>query len=133
MSAQHRIPCPACGFLTLEGAYGSYVICDVCGWEDDHMQLANPASGGGANAESLIEAQAAALGRYPRDVEATAGVSRDPRWRPLSAEEKSSAQKDRTDEHWKREGIFEPRECYWITNPADPFGPWSTPRRQADQ
>jgi Cysteine-rich CPCC len=39
-----RVPYP-------EGAYGSYVICDVCGWEDDQVQLANPACGGGANSE----------------------------------------------------------------------------------
>lgn len=23
--------------------FGTYEICGVCGWEDDHVQLANPA------------------------------------------------------------------------------------------
>src|ERR1043165_9869668 len=89
------IPCPACGFLTLEGAYGSYVICDVCGWEDDQVQLANPACGGGANSESLIEAQASAVTEYPMSVAIANGFRRDSRWRPLNDAEKSLAEKER--------------------------------------
>ncbi len=44
MSGSGRHACPACGFKTLEGDwFGTYDICGVCGWEDDHVQLANPA------------------------------------------------------------------------------------------
>lgn len=44
------LPCPSCGFLTLEDFYGSYAICPICNWEDDGVQLANPTSNGGATA-----------------------------------------------------------------------------------
>ncbi len=54
-----KIPlaCPACGFLTIdEDCFGTYNICPIRAWEDDVVQLANPACGGGANGESLIDA-----------------------------------------------------------------------------
>ncbi len=51
------LPCPCCGSLTI-GEHGQYEICDVCGWEDDPTQSANPEKGGGANQESLRVAQA---------------------------------------------------------------------------
>jgi hypothetical protein len=114
MTQNDLLPCPACGFLTLKDAYGSYALCDVCGWEDDQVQLANPACGGGANSESLIEAQAAALARYPLNLQVTNGVPRDSRWRPLDAAEISSAQRERGDEYWKKTGILELRDCYWM-------------------
>lgn len=51
--------CPCCGFLTRsEYAYGTYEICPVCGWEDDSAQAVDPNFPGGANKESLNEAQA---------------------------------------------------------------------------
>jgi hypothetical protein len=49
-------PCPCCGSRTL-GALGSYEICDVCGWEDDPVQSADPDYAGGANHESLNSAR----------------------------------------------------------------------------
>nr|MBH1518451.1 hypothetical protein [Stenotrophomonas maltophilia] len=27
------LPCPSCGFLTLEDVYGSHAICPICNWE----------------------------------------------------------------------------------------------------
>ena len=51
-------PCPCCGFLTLgEPAPGTFVICPVCGWEDDEVQFVNPQLEGGANPLSLQEAR----------------------------------------------------------------------------
>jgi hypothetical protein len=66
---------------------GSYNICDVCGWEDDHVQLVNPRMGGGANRESLVEAQAAALQRFPIEMQMAEGFERDRTWRPLREDE----------------------------------------------
>jgi hypothetical protein len=114
MSEDEVIPCPSCGFLTLEGAYGSYAICDICGWEDDQVQLANPACGGGANSESLIEAQAAALAQYPKSVQLAQGISRDRRWRPLDDDEKLVAERERVEKYWKNQGIVDMDECYWM-------------------
>jgi len=80
-------PCPACGFLTFSEAPGSYDICDVCGWEDDNVQLAHPCFGGGANSESLVEAQLEAIKRYPLEKQSLDHYQRDPEWRPLTKDE----------------------------------------------
>jgi len=51
-------PCPCCAHLTLsDWQSGSYEICEVCNWEDDSVQFADPAYRGGANIESLDEAK----------------------------------------------------------------------------
>ena len=118
MTRELSLPCPACGFLTVEGAYGSYNICQVCDWEDDQLQLANPASGGGANVESLIEAQSSALVRYPQELDSANGVHRDPSWRPLNQREKDAAWKDRAEQPWRNPGVVELADCYWIRTPS---------------
>ena len=51
-------PCPCCGFLTLgEPPPGTFIICHVCGWEDDAVQFDNQDFQGGANDLSLNEAR----------------------------------------------------------------------------
>lgn len=45
-------PCPCCGSPAIDEP-GTYAVCDVCGWEDDPVQSANPEYAGGANRESL--------------------------------------------------------------------------------
>jgi hypothetical protein len=80
-------PCPACGFVTFSEPPGSYELCAVCGWEDDHVQLAHPRLRGGANSESLVEAQLEALERYPVEQQSVGDHVRDPEWRPLAADE----------------------------------------------
>jgi hypothetical protein len=53
-----RYPCPCCAFLTLSSPPpGSYGLCPVCYWEDDPIQFDNPDLAGGANLESLRQAQ----------------------------------------------------------------------------
>lgn len=53
-----RFPCPCCGNLTLEEAPpGTYLICELCHWEDDPVQFDDPDYRGGANHESLNEAR----------------------------------------------------------------------------
>jgi hypothetical protein len=110
-----HLPCPACGFLTVPDAtYGSYNICQLCGWEDDGVQLANPACSGGANRESLIEAQARALGRFPLSTSETAGIGRSSSWRPLSESEQGVAHAQRVEKYWMNHAIVELAECYWM-------------------
>lgn len=50
-------PCPCCGYLVHEEGPGSYLICPICFWEDDLIQLRWPAYAGGANKPSLVDAQ----------------------------------------------------------------------------
>jgi len=51
-------PCPCCGELTRsEKDYGTFDICDVCGWEDDNVQADDPDYEGGANRPSLNQAR----------------------------------------------------------------------------
>jgi Cysteine-rich CPCC len=109
----HDLPCPCCGFLTLEQEYGSYSICPVCGWEDDPVQLANPSSGGGANKQSLAEAQAVALVKYPANVEIASGFRRAAAWRPLAPSELQIAEERRAVKHWGAQAILQESEAYW--------------------
>jgi hypothetical protein len=77
-SLEDRYPCPCCFYLGLtEQPPGSFEICDVCGWEDDDVQLRNPTYTGGANGrlslkkarqrfeESIEGAELSELPRYP--------------------------------------------------------------------
>lgn len=53
-----RYPCPCCGKPTLdEKPPGTWLICDICWWEDDPVQFENPEYRGGANGPSLNEAR----------------------------------------------------------------------------
>ena len=108
-------PCPTCGFRTVpEAFYGSYNICDVCGWEDDGVQLANPACGGGANRESLIEAQRAALARHPLSQQEVDGYHRDQSWRPLNTNEIDAAEAEREEKYWRNKAVFDLSDAYWL-------------------
>ena len=97
-----------------ETSYGTYNICEVCGWEDDGVQLATPACGGGANKESLVEAQLAALARVPFGMAESAGICRSRSWRPLSASEVSRATVERDQRYWMNPAVVEVSECYWL-------------------
>lgn len=56
---EKKFACQCCGFLTLEeDPWGSYEICDVCFWENNHGQFNDPTYAGGANRISLLEARA---------------------------------------------------------------------------
>jgi hypothetical protein len=50
--------CPCCNHITLNNL-GEYLICDICGWEDDAVQSKNADFRGGANEMSLNEARKA--------------------------------------------------------------------------
>jgi hypothetical protein len=70
-------PCPCCGSIYFSESPGSYEICEVCGWEDDIVQLADPLFAGGANEPSLYEAQQAFIASGVR------AVNPEPAWRPF--------------------------------------------------
>ncbi|TKK91584.1 hypothetical protein FDA94_02065 [Herbidospora galbida] len=50
-------PCSCCGYRTLKDGPGSYLICPICFWEDDPLQLRWPLMDDGANGVSLVQAQ----------------------------------------------------------------------------
>lgn len=82
--------CPCCGYFSFGDPPGSYEICEICFWEDDHLQLCFPDARGGANAVSLIEAQVnfvqwgACERRFRAQVRpATIDDEKDERWFPL--------------------------------------------------
>jgi hypothetical protein len=60
-------PCPCCRSRTISEP-GTYEICDVCGWEDDPVQSADPDYRGGANKMSLREARNTWIDTNPRNV-----------------------------------------------------------------
>jgi len=110
------LPCPACAFLTCEENYGNYNICEVCGWEDDGVQLANPCSGSGANGESLAEAQLASLKEYPLSVEIAGEFKRSTEWRPLKESEIKKYNEQKTISHWPNKAVLYESEAYWYKN-----------------
>ncbi len=53
-----RYACPCCGYLSLdEEPPGTFLMCEVCWWEDDPVQFDDPNYSGGANAVSLRQAR----------------------------------------------------------------------------
>jgi len=87
MNTKNTFTCPSCGFKTFSAPPGSYDICPICNWEDDHVQLVNPGLRGGANGGSLKEYQDDILKEHPLDVKEVDGFIRDPDWRPLKEKE----------------------------------------------
>ena len=81
--SDHLFPCPSCDFLVFSEPAGSYEIGELCGWEDDHVQLAHPSTGGGANKSSLATPQARTLQIHPASVTVVGEHTRSPKWRPL--------------------------------------------------
>ena len=75
-------PCPCCGYLVFLEPPGSYEICSICGWEDDISQLRFPLASGGANRQSLVEAQSA-FGQRSQLREIDRRPYRDSTWRML--------------------------------------------------
>lgn len=53
MEEKHK--CPVCGKFDFE-EYNSLEICEVCGWQDDAVQVENPDSTDGANRISFNQA-----------------------------------------------------------------------------
>lgn len=81
---ENLYPCVSCGFLVNSEPPGSYSICQICDWEDDHVQLKFPELSGGANRVSLFESQQSILAEIPFEIREHDGLTRDPDWRPLT-------------------------------------------------
>lgn len=107
--------CPVCGFVTFVEPPGSFELCGVCDWEDDGVQLANPACSGGANSQSLIEAQEEAIETYPLSIKEVKGFTRNPKWRPLTDEEKEKYTKQSGVKYWLNVAVVSEEESYWNT------------------
>jgi hypothetical protein len=118
--SEATFPCPCCGFLVFDGPPGSYAICEICGWEDDAVQSANPCTCGGANSESLAEAQEHFHYTTPEAdlIECRArGFVRDTTWRPLNVNEKEIFRKESDNgTRWINPATAEIREYYWCRN-----------------
>jgi Cysteine-rich CPCC len=85
-----RYTCPCCGFKTLK-ELNNYETCPVCKWMDDDIQSFKPHLGGGANEESLIEAQKnfIEIGRASKTFfhspgDPTSNYEKDENWKPLT-------------------------------------------------
>lgn len=122
MSEVH-FTCPCCGHQTLSQPPGSYDKCDVCFWEDDMVQLLDPAYRGGANELSLMECQAnytrlgACESRSIANVRpASAAEPRDPEWRPAEESDLkwSRSPRDLSSEEYQRPEAW----YYWKRKPA---------------
>ncbi len=112
-------PCPCCGFLTIDDPPGSYEICGVCGWEEDPVQAANPCTGGGANPESLSEAQDNFQSTPDADLDELASneFTRDPAWRQLNLNERAIfSSKSENGTRFPNRRIENVSEYYWNRN-----------------
>ena len=116
MTTPPQFTCPCCGALSFTGPPGSFALCNVCDWEDDPIQLLDPAYRGGANLESLIQAQARFASRPNATV--TTKQRHDPTWRPATDEDAARAltPHDLADTEVTRRD----RWYYWLRSPNGP-------------
>ena len=111
-------PCPSCGFLVFSEPPGSYEICGLCGWEDDHVQLRHPGMQGGANGSSLREYQQDALRDYPLGVTEADGHARDSAWRPLRDNECTEPKRPSGGSiAYFNEALSDSPQYYWLAEP----------------
>jgi hypothetical protein len=117
--AERVTPCPSCGFFVfVEDRYGSFDICELCGWEDCAVQLGNPLDGCGPNRECLVEYQQQSIARWPlritRVQHGGRRYERDRTWRPLSAPEIEHA-RHLVDKFGAlpSDAVWSIADCYW--------------------
>ncbi len=59
MKSKEKYPCPVCGNKYLDEKYGSFEICQICGWEEDGYQQRHPDEIGANGKWTLNEARKA--------------------------------------------------------------------------
>lgn len=125
---KRRHPCPCCGHLTLDEPVGSWLICPVCGWEDDLTQLRWPDEAGGANKVSLREAQEnyrafgfSKLARRERVREPASGEPMEDGWRPIDLAADSFESPGVQEVPWPedRTVLYWWRPTFWRRPPAE--------------
>lgn len=114
MAAEY--PCPCCGHVIFLEPPGSYDICEICFWEDDIVMLRWPTSGGGANRESLVEAQrnyaefgASERGRLAHVRPATDDEPIEDGWRPIDLDRDSFEREGEHEQPWPEDSTV----LYW--------------------
>jgi alpha-N-acetylglucosamine transferase len=121
-----KLACPVCGYLTNNDiAYGGFEICPLCDWEDDALQMCNPASCGGANAESLIQLQkifAESVKGLDDNNSKFKGYEKDPTWRRFTTEEINLAERDTAENAFKNKCNNNPEDVYWKRHTTN--APW---------
>ncbi|MFI6910042.1 CPCC family cysteine-rich protein [Nonomuraea sp. NPDC050394] len=119
-------PCPCCGYLVHDQEPGSYQICPICRWEDDLVQLRWPHYSGGANRQSLVDAQlcyrengASSPNSISRARPPTESESRDPGFRPVDPSLDNFEAEKAYEADWPadRTSLYWWRPSYWrLTN-----------------
>lgn len=116
--AHELFPCPSCGFQMFSEPPGSYEICELCGWEDDHVQLAHPNMGGGANKSSLAAHQQRALQTYPMSVTRVGSHTRSSQWRPLRRSEMQTSGAPEDGRAYFEAAADNAPQYYWLRDAA---------------
>jgi len=111
-------PCPSCGFLTFGEPAGSYEICELCGWEDDHVQLANPGMAGGANKQCLAEHQLHSIQKFPLSITQVGTNARALEWRPLRPGEVETQQQPTSGQSYFEAATQDAPKYYWVRDAA---------------
>ena len=123
-----RYPCPCCGHFVHGGGPGSHLICPVCYWEDDQVQLRWPLLTGGANRPSLVGAQqcyrnvGASEERFAKNVRpATTDEPIDEGFRPVDLTIDNFEDSSVQDEPWPgdRADLYWWRPTYWRQSKGD--------------
>ena len=82
-------PCPCCGYFMFPESPGSFDICNICVWQDCHVQLTCPFDDSGPNRTSLYDSQRNFLRNGPSEERLRRSECRladftlDPTWRPF--------------------------------------------------
>jgi hypothetical protein len=118
-----RYPCPCCGHIVHAQPPGSYLICPICYWEDDGVQLRWPDYSGGANRPSLIEAQehyARCGANSPDEVGSVRLPSPDepvePGWRMIDPAQDTFEPNGQANNPWPRDTtvLYYWRRTFWL-------------------
>jgi len=124
-SALYSYPCPCCGYLSQCAPPGSYNSCEICRWTHDPSQLRYARKRGGANRESLVEAQenfrscgASNEKKLPVVRKSGSMDARDPAWRLWNPETDDTERSETSVGYGKRypadtTTLYYWRDTYW--------------------